>query len=283
MASIKVSELPAVTSITPSDVLVINDENLITSSITISLFTSSFTGQNLTFTGNAAFTKPVTFGTGSLPTVNSATVFNESVTFNGALVLSAAAQFPINTLSNVTTVEDASIPTGNVLTWDAAEGYWKNAATGSMNNLVDDTTPHLGGNLDVNGYAIVSDAAATGPNSVNIELNPNGAGKVIFQGNVTRGSGRFNLQCEAGTHDITVAGPPHSAAATYTFTFPNDMGTSGQALLTNGTNGTSWGTVLQPMVNNNLQNYVDDTAAATGGVPIGGIYRTGNDVKYRVN
>ena len=46
---------------------------------------------------------------------------------------------------------------------------------------------------------------------------------------------------------------------------------------------TSWGKVLRPDANNNLANYVDDAAASAGGVPVGGIYRTGNDVKVRVN
>ena len=145
MASIKVSELPAVTSITPADVLIINDENLTTSSITVSLFTSSFTGQDLTFTGTSTFNQPVTFGTASLPTFNSATVFNSGVTFNGSITLGALAQIPLGALSNVTL--ESTIPTGQVLTWDQANGYWKNAETGSMNNLVDDTTPQLGGCL----------------------------------------------------------------------------------------------------------------------------------------
>jgi hypothetical protein len=31
-----------------------------------------------------------------------------------------------------------------------------------------------------------------------------------------------------------------------------------------------------------LSNYANDTAAATGGVPIGGMYRNGGDVKVRL-
>ena len=280
MASIKVSELPAVTSITPADVLIINDENATTSSITISLFTSSFTGQDLTFTGTSTFNQPVTLGPASLPTFNSATVFNSGVTFNGSITLGALAQIPLGALSNVTL--ESTIPTGQVLTWDEANGYWKNAATGSMNALVDDTTPQLGGNLDVNGYSIVSAASQTGSNGADIVVDPNGAGVVIFQGNTTRGSGQFKLNCEATTHGITIKGPAHAAQADYTFTFPNNMGSNGQALVTNGTTGTSWATMLQLNVNNNIQNYTDDAAAASGGVVIGGIYRTGNDLKVRL-
>ena len=280
MASIKVSELPAVTSITPADVLIINDENATTSSITISLFTSSFTGQDLTFTGTSTFNQPVTLGPASLPTFNSATVFNSGVTFNGSITLGALAQIPLGALSNVTL--ESTIPTGQVLTWDQANGYWKNAATGSMNAVVDDTTPQLGGNLDVNGYSIVSAASQTGSNGADIVVDPNGAGVVIFQGNTTRGAGQFKLNCEATTHGITIKGPAHAAQADYTFTFPTTMGSNGQALVTNGTTGTSWATMLQLNVNNNIQNYTDDAAAATGGVVIGGIYRTGNDLKVRL-
>jgi hypothetical protein len=45
-----------------------------------------------------------------------------------------------------------------------------------MRNAVDDATPQLGGNLDVNGQSIVS--ASNG----NIAITPNGSGKVILDG-----------------------------------------------------------------------------------------------------
>ena len=44
-------------------------------------------------------------------------------------------------------------------------------------DLVTDTSPQLGGNLDVNGNDIVSTSNA------DIELDPNGTGKVVFKGN----------------------------------------------------------------------------------------------------
>mgnify|MGYP001205840450 CR=1 FL=1 len=300
MASIKVSELPAVSAITPADVLIINDEDLVTSSITISLFTSSFTGQDLSFTGDTSFSKPVTFTTGSLPTFDSPTVFSQQVTFNGPIVLGSLAQIPLGSLSNVTL--PASIPTGEVLTWDLANGYWTSKVTGDMNDLVDDTTPQLGGNLACNGYSITSDATNAGTNGSNIELDPNGAGVVVFQGNSTRGAGQFKLNCEATTHGITVKGPPHSAAANYTFIFPVNMGTSGQVLITDGTNTTSWSTItpagigaataaqgvkadtaMQVAADNNIPQHADNTAAANAGLTVGALYHTADGtVKVRV-
>jgi len=64
----------------------------------------------------------------------------------------------------------------------------------------------------------------------------------VFKGNATKGSGQFVLNCEANSHGITVKGPPHSANASYTLTLPNDDGTSGQSLITDGNGVTSWAT-----------------------------------------
>ena len=45
----------------------------------------------------------------------------------------------------------------------------------------------LGGNLDVTGHDIVTTSNG------NIELDPNGSGKVVFKGNATKGAGQFVL------------------------------------------------------------------------------------------
>ena len=79
---------------------------------------------------------------------------------------------------------------------------------------MNDTTPQLGGSLDVNSQDIVSTSNG------HIELDPNGTGKVVFKGNATKGSGQFVLNCENNSHGIIIKGPPHSAAASYTLTLP---------------------------------------------------------------
>ena len=113
------------------------------------------------------------------------------------------------------------------------------AASGNSVNfdVVADTTPQLGGNLDVNGKDIVS------VSNGDIELDPNGSGKVVFKGNATKGAGQFKLNCENNDHAITIKGPPHSAAASYTLTLPNNDGDSGQYLKTDGVGNLSWDTV----------------------------------------
>jgi len=110
-------------------------------------------------------------------------------------------------------------------------------ATGGGGDVVSDTSPQLGGDLDVNGKDIVS--ASNG----NIEFTPNGTGKVVFKGvtgNGGNGAGRFVLNCEQNSHGITIQGPPHSAGATYTLTLPNTDGNADQVLKTNGSGVLDW-------------------------------------------
>jgi hypothetical protein len=123
--------------------------------------------------------------------------------------------------------------TGQVLT--SAGG--SSAASWSNVEISSDTSPQLGGHLDVNGNDIVTTSNG------DIDLDPNGSGQVVFKGNATRGSGAVKLNCENNSHGILVKGPPHSAGANYTLTLPNDTGTSGQLLSTNGSGVTSWASV----------------------------------------
>ena len=107
-------------------------------------------------------------------------------------------------------------------------------ADGGVSDLVSDTSPQLGGNLDVNGQDIVTTSNG------NIDLDPNGSGVVVFKGNATKGAGQFKLNCENNSHGITIKGPPHSAAASYTLTLPNNDGNANQVLKTDGSGVLSW-------------------------------------------
>ena len=109
--------------------------------------------------------------------------------------------------------------------------------SGVTAGLVTDLSPQLGGNLDVNGKDIVSTSNGA------IELDPNGSGKVTFKGNATKGAGQFVLNCEQNSHGITIKGPPHSAAASYTLTLPNDDGSAGQSLISDGSGTLSFSTI----------------------------------------
>lgn len=102
--------------------------------------------------------------------------------------------------------------------------------------------------LDASGTLVASSGSALNVSSLtsasngNIDLDPNGSGKVVFKGNTTKGSGQLVLNCEQNSHGITLKGPPHSANASYTLTLPNDDGSSGQTLATDGNGNLSWAT-----------------------------------------
>jgi hypothetical protein len=55
--------------------------------------------------------------------------------------------------------------------------------------------------------------------------------------------GFITLNCSANTHGIKLKSPPHSAAASYTLTFPNDDGDANQYLKTNGSGVLDWDSV----------------------------------------
>ena len=65
----------------------------------------------------------------------------------------------------------------------------------------------------------------------------------VVKGDSTNGSGQLTLNCENNSHGVKIKGPPHSAAATYTLTLPNNTGTNGQLLTTNGSGTLTWSTV----------------------------------------
>ena len=83
---------------------------------------------------------------------------------------------------------------------------------GTLTDVVSDTTPQLGGDLDMNGQDIVTTSNAT------IDLAPDGTGTVVVRGNTN--SGRIVLNCESNSHGQTLASQPHSASVTNTMLLP---------------------------------------------------------------
>ena len=65
----------------------------------------------------------------------------------------------------------------------------------------------------------------------------------VVTGDSTNGSGQITFNCENNSHGVKIKGPAHSAAANYTLTLPNDTGTVGQFLQTNGSGSLSFATV----------------------------------------
>jgi len=103
--------------------------------------------------------------------------------------------------------------------------------TASYSGNVAITGSLAGDNIKLDGNAISS----TNTNG-NIQLFPNGTGYTELYGNTNAGTIRFN--CESNSHGVTVQGPAHSAAATYTVKLPDTLGlTQASGLVTTDANG----------------------------------------------
>ena len=79
-------------------------------------------------------------------------------------------------------------------------------------DVVDDTSPQLGGNLDTNANQIIT------VSNRDLDLYPNGTGAVEIGGNTNPGT--VILNCESNSHGIKLQSPPHSAGQSYTLKFP---------------------------------------------------------------
>jgi len=157
------------------------------------------------------------------------------------------------------------------------------AASGAgLSNIVEDTSPQLGGSLDVQTNSIVSTSNRS------ISILPNGSGKVLLDGNGTSGGvgvsdglveiktgtgsvGKVKFFCESSNaHAQTLQSQPHSAASDAVLTLPAATGT----LIGTGDSGTVSNTMLAGSIaNSKLSNstvtIADDSSTAVS-VPLGG-------------
>lgn len=104
--------------------------------------------------------------------------------------------------------------------------------TPGITALVEDLTPQLGGDLDVNGFNIGSASGG------DVTIAPDTTGGFVVRGNSTDGS--ITLNCTANTHGVTIQAPPHSDAATYSLILPSSAGTAGQVLTSQGGAQLTW-------------------------------------------
>jgi hypothetical protein len=100
-------------------------------------------------------------------------------------------------------------------------------ATSGLGNVVEDTTPQLGGSLDVNGQTIVS------VSNGNITITPDGSGKIVLDG----------------------------------MSWPNALGSNGQVLQTNGSGVLSFTTISSdPTMGGDLSGNASTAQIVAGAV-----------------
>jgi hypothetical protein len=168
--------------------------------------------------GKATFNSDVVVG-GDL------TVTGDDITMGtntaGNLLIADGTNFnsiAVGSLSEISTVANDDVfiavdTSGGGLKKIARSAIVSGLATSSaISNIVEDTTPQLGGDLDMNGQDIVTTSNA------DLELAPNGTGHVTVKGNTNSGAIQFN--CESNSHGQIVKAQPHSAGVTNELLLP---------------------------------------------------------------
>ena len=115
------------------------------------------------------------------------------------------------TLAGLSDVSSITPAAGQFLAFSGSEWY---GATFTPNYAT------TAGNLVLNPFTAIVEVRGDGTNDSAIQLN-----------------------CSANTHAVKIQSPPHTASASYTLTLPDDAGSAGQVLKTDGSGGLSWLTV----------------------------------------
>jgi hypothetical protein len=188
-------------------------------------------GHILIYDGTDTFDNKAVSGDIALSSTGAATIQSGAV---------ESAMLNANVITGQTAIT-SGLDTSNdeVLIHDADAGTLKrltlgnlSSSLGGLSDIVNDTTPQLGGNLDVNGNDIVSTSNG------NIDILPNGSGVVNIDGNgssggvsisdglvdIRTGTGarsQVKFYCESSNaHAQTLQPQPHSAGVTNTLTLP---------------------------------------------------------------
>ena len=94
------------------------------------------------------------------------------------------------------------------------------------------------------------------------EFISDGTAGLEIKGDGSSVDGYIQLNCHVNTHGVKIKAPPHSASATYTLTLPNNTGSSGQVLSTNGSGVLSFIDAVEtkPTIANVSQTIAPSTA-----------------------
>lgn len=148
------------------------------------------------------------------------------------VLIGVAATLSSTSINELSDVDTLTTPpsTGQGIKWNGSN--WVPSTL--LGELLDDTTPQLGGNLDVNTQAIVS------ASNNNIRLAPNGTGAVKVEGNAAGGAGKIGLTDENQANTVYLKSPAAAAVANYTLVLPTAAGADGQALTKSTGDALTW-------------------------------------------
>ena len=171
-------------------------------------------------------------GTGSIST---AMLADDAVTA-AKLANSINAEIAANTAKTGITSAQASAITANT----AKTGITSGQASAIIANTAKVTNAtHSGEVTGATALTIANDAVTVA--KLNL-ISTSSVPSLEAKGTSGSTSGYIQLNCSENSHGIKLLGPPHSASANYTLTFPNNDGDASQVLTTNGSGVMSWAT-----------------------------------------
>ena len=208
----------------------IADDAVTAAKLANSINTDIATGVTANTTANAALPKTGGAMTGAITT--NSTFDGRDVATDGTKLDGIEANADVTDTANVTAA-------GALMDSELASESAVKALTGTNTG---DQTITLTGN--VTGSGTGSFAATIANDAVTVDkLNLISTGSVpSLEAKGTSGvtDGYIQLNCSENSHGIKLKSPPHSAAASYTLTFPNNDGNADEVLTTNGSGVLSW-------------------------------------------
>ena len=202
-------------------------------------------------------------------------VLTSTTTTANASLPKAGGTMTGNIIMNGTTTVDGvniSVRDGTLTstTNTANNALPKSGGTMTGNIAMSGTTLVDGRNISVDGARLANTSGTnTGDQTITLTGNVTGSGSGSFATTIANDAvttaklnlistsstpsieaksdgttdGYIQLNCSANSHGIKLKSPPHSAGASYTLVFPNNTGSTGQFLKTNGSGVMTWDTV----------------------------------------
>ena len=241
-----------------------------TPTVGLSAYTPFIDGNTLKIQ-NAANSAAVTLGDVSQTNFGHASLSSEN-TFTARATFNVTSSI---TLPSGTTAQRDGSPAVGMIRHNSQtntfEGY-NNGAWGSLSgasgisNVVDDTSPQLGGNLDVQANEL-----NTSTTNGNIKVTPNGTGLFEIKGNTHDGT--LQLNCNQNSHGVKIKSPAHSAGQSYTLILPDNQIAADKFLKVKSISGSGATAVGQ-------LEYADGGGGATGGSGEKIFHESENEMNY---
>ncbi len=183
-------------------------------------------------------------GNGNVDIMNAeATEYKARFITNGAVELYHDDSKKLETSSSGISVTGDIVVSGTVDGVDIAT--LNSTVSGKLSNIVEDTSPQLGGDLDMNSNFISSG---------------------ILGVKNTGSQSELRLYCESNNaHYASIKAPAHADfSGDLTFTLPSGYGSSGQVLQSNGSGGTSWVAQTTAYTNSSVDSHLNTSSASSG-------------------